>query len=63
MLTSRNAGTSYEYHFCTTDPDRDEIYYCVNWDDGTGVVSLGPYPSGVCITESHTWDEKGTYII
>ena len=61
--TSGNAGTSYDYDFCTTDPDGDEVYYCVNWDDGTGEVCLGPYPSGVCITESHTWDEEGTYIV
>ena len=61
--TSGNAGTSYDYHFCTTDPDGDEVYYCVNWDDGTGEVCLGPYPSGVCTTVSHTWDEEGTYIV
>ena len=61
--SSGNAGTSYDYHFCTTDPDGDDIYYCVNWDDGTGEVCLGPYPSGVCTTVSHTWDEEGTYIV
>jgi len=61
--TSGNAGTSYDYDFCTTDPDGDEVYYCVNWDDGTGEVCLGPYQSGVCTTVSHTWDEEGTYIV
>jgi hypothetical protein len=59
--TSGQAGTSYDYNLCTTDPDGDEVFYCINWDDGTGEVCIGPYPSGVCTTVSHTWEEQGTY--
>ncbi len=60
---SGNAGTSYNYHFCSNDPDGDDIYYCVDWGDGSGEVCLGPYPSDTCITESHTWISDGNYII
>jgi hypothetical protein len=61
--TSGNSGTSYKYNISTTDPDGDNVYYCVNWSDGTGEVCLGPFESGEKITISHTWNEKGTYTI
>jgi len=61
--SSGNTGTEYEYRFCSSDPDGDDIYYCVDWDDGTGEVCLGPFSSGTCITEKHTWISDGTYTI
>jgi hypothetical protein len=47
---------NYTYTFSTTDPDGDQVYYLVEWGDGT---STG------WITETsatHSWD-KGTYLI
>jgi hypothetical protein len=61
--TSGKTGTAYDYYFCSSDPDGDDIYYCVDWGDGSGEVCLGPYPSNTCITVSHTWTSDGTYII
>jgi len=56
-------GEGYPYTFVSTDPDYDEIYYCINWSDGTGEMCIGPYPSGEEVALNHTWYEKGTYII
>ena len=61
--SSGKVGTSYDFDFCSSDPDGDDLYYCVDWDDGSGEVCFGPFPSNTCIIESHTWDSKGTYSI
>jgi hypothetical protein len=61
--SSGSAGTSYTYKFCSSDPDGDEIYYCVDWDDGTGELCYGPFPSETCIEESHAWTSDGTYSV
>jgi len=60
---SGKTGTSYDYNFCSSDPDGDNISYCVDWGDGAGEVCLGPFPSGTCITQSHNWTSDGTYTI
>lgn len=61
--TSGKAGTEYEYTFVTTDPEDDDVYYCIDWGDGTPEVWIGPYESGIDATATHTWSSKGTYII
>jgi hypothetical protein len=59
-----SAGTSYEYTFISTDPNEDQVSYYIKWDDGsitdwTAFQASGP-PG---YSESHTWDEQGTYTI
>ena len=58
-----NVGIEYDYNFVTTDPDNDDIYYYIQWGDGTNTGWLGPYLTGENIIQSHTWSEKGTYNI
>jgi len=57
------AGTEYTYTFCTTDPDGDDVFYCIDWDEDSGEICIGPHPSGMCVEVSHTWTEQGTYIV
>ncbi len=59
------AGTSYEYGFVSMDPDGDDILeYIVDWGDGTETERIiGPFASEEEATASHTWDEKGSYLI
>jgi hypothetical protein len=47
----------------TVDPDRDQIYYMFDWDDGTNSSWLGPYESGEIVNATHTWNEDGIYDI
>jgi len=61
--TSGNSGTVYTYNISTTDPDGDNVYYCVNCSDDTGEGCLGPFASGEKVTITHMWTEKGTYTI
>ena len=48
---------------CATDPDGDDIWYYVDWDDWEDTLWLGPYPSGQEVIVSHTWDDRGKYTI
>ena len=58
-------GVAMDYGFTSADPEGDDIdYYTINWGDGTGDETLaGPFTSGVEQMASHTWAEKGTYVI
>ena len=63
--TSGTAGVEYEYTFTTTDPDGDDIYFHVSWGCcGPGDFhTYGPYESGEIAKLSHTYHEKGNYVI
>ncbi len=61
--TSGTAGKSYPYVFETSDIDGNNIWYYIEWDDGTVTGWLGPYNSGERITKSHTWNDRGKYTI
>jgi len=52
-----------KYNISTIDPNGDEIYYFVDWGDGTNTSWIGPYPSGKEITINYTWTKQGTYLI
>ncbi len=45
------------------DPEGDEMLVLWDWDDGTITDWQGPYASGEKVCDSHTWNEKGDYII
>jgi len=49
--------------FVSTDPDGDDVYYYIDWGDGTNSSWIGPYNPGEEISLSHAWNEKGTYVI
>jgi len=55
-------GVQYNYTVVTTDPDGDDVYYFIDWGDGTSGW-YGPYPSGMMVTINHTWSNPGTYTI
>lgn len=52
-----------EFTFVTTDPDGDDVYYCIDWGDDSEEVCLGPYKSGEEVKAKHTWVEEGAYAI
>ena len=56
-------GKDIEFIVVTTDPDGDDVIYCFNWDDGSGEICIGPFPSGQEVPMSHVWEEPGTYTI
>jgi hypothetical protein len=57
------AEVSTEYHFNAIDPEGEQLYYYIQWDDGTNSGWFGPYASGEQINRSHTWLTTGTYTV
>lgn len=61
--SSGKTGVEYEYTFASTDPEQDQISYFIDWDDDTSSGWTRRLPSGNYYNSSHTWNEKGEYII
>ncbi|HVQ00641.1 MAG TPA: hypothetical protein VMT57_03920 [Candidatus Thermoplasmatota archaeon] len=57
------AGDEYIYGFETTDPEGNDVYYFVDWGDGTYSGWIGPYYSGTEAAAHHTYAVKGTITI
>jgi len=58
-----DVGVEYEYTFVANDFEENDIYYYVDWSDGTHDDWFGPYPSGEEATATHAWDLGGDYHI
>lgn len=56
-------GTTYTYYFSTTDPEKNNVYYYIDWNDGNTTSWYGPYTSGTEKSLTHTWSSDGTYTI
>jgi hypothetical protein len=54
---------TYNYTFNSTDPENEDVYYFIEWGDGTYSGWIGPFPSGEEITCNHTWYYKGKYLV
>ena len=61
--TSGEAGVEYNYTFLIIDPEGDDVWFYVDWGDGTAEEWIGPYESGVEVTTRKVWYENGTYEI
>jgi hypothetical protein len=55
--------TDYTYTFTTTDPEAENVYYYIDWGDGSVEEWIGPYSSGESIDVVHSWSELGDYEI
>ncbi|MHA2367090.1 MAG: NosD domain-containing protein, partial [Candidatus Hodarchaeales archaeon] len=57
-------GEKYDWTFVSTDPDGHDIYYWIQWGDGTSPIEwIGPYSSGEEVTVSHTFSRQETFTI
>ncbi len=56
-------NAEYEYTFVAKDANMDDLYYFIDWGDGTNSGWIGPYHSDEEIVQSHKWSEKGIYNI
>jgi hypothetical protein len=57
------AGESYTYKVKSDDPQNDNIFYFIDWDDGSDTGWFGPFPSGEEQSKSHSWTEQDEYTI
>jgi parallel beta-helix repeat protein len=57
-------GKKYDWTFLSADPNGHDLYYYINWGDGSAPLEwVGPYESSEKVTFSHTFKEKETYIL
>jgi hypothetical protein len=61
--SSGKPNNNYDFTFTTTDPESDQVYYYVDWGDGTNSGWDGPHNSGASATLSHTWAEEQEFTI
>jgi hypothetical protein len=54
-------GVEYFYRFVTTDPEGGDVYFYVDWGDGTIAEWIGPYDSGEEEILCHIWEQRGVY--
>jgi nitroreductase len=53
----------YSYTVTTTDPDTDDVFYFIDWGDGSNSGWVGPFSSGTTATLNHSWSQPGTYTL
>jgi hypothetical protein len=53
----------YTYAVVTTEPDGEDVYYFIDWGDGTNSGWFGPYASGQEATAQKSWSTAGTYTV
>jgi thiol-disulfide isomerase/thioredoxin len=66
ILTGPSSGKpkkEYSYNVTATDPEGGQVWYWIDWGDGTNTSWIGPFDSGTKITESHTWTSKENFTI
>lgn len=56
-------GKKYVFTFLSSDQDGHDVYYKIDWDDGTNTGWIGPYGSSEEITLNYSWNKKGEYSI
>jgi hypothetical protein len=61
--TPGHVGVYYKYIFSSNDPEGNDLWYFVDWGDGTDSGWVGPYHSGEEAILRHYWNKKGSYTI
>ncbi len=59
--TEGKPGNPYLFSFQSVDGQDQDIYYFIDWGDGSNSDWLGPYISGTIIHVTHTWTSKGVF--
>ena len=56
-------GEEAEFTFVTKDINGDDVYYYIDWGDGTNSGWVGPYASGEEVMLNHSWTKARAYLI
>ena len=65
-ISGPNTGkprVEHEYMVSTNDPDGEQVFYKIDWGDGTITDWEGPYNSGIPASTSHIWTQRAFYKI
>jgi hypothetical protein len=61
--TTGEPGIVYDFSFKSTFTLGLDLFYYIDWGDGTVNDWVGPFPEGTDVQKTHTWEEPGTYTI
>ncbi|UCF50427.1 MAG: right-handed parallel beta-helix repeat-containing protein [Thermoplasmatales archaeon] len=61
--TTGGTDTPIEFEFKSKDGDGHEVFYYIDWGDGSYEEWLGPFSSDTWQSASHTWAERGEYTV
>jgi outer membrane protein assembly factor BamB len=61
--TSGRPYKEYDFTFTSTSPLGRDVYYYIEWGDGSIKNWFGPYISGEEVTVSHKWSKMGIFTI
>jgi len=53
----------YTYSVITIEPDGEDVYYYIEWGDGTNSGWLGPFNSGTQTSVQKSWSATATYTV
>jgi hypothetical protein len=53
----------YNYSVVTTEPEGEDVYYYIEWGDGTNTEWLGPFNSGTPTSAQKSWSVGATYTV
>ena len=53
----------YNFTIKAIDPENDNVYYIIDWGDGSNTGWIGPFSSGEEVIVTHFWLKQGTYIV
>ncbi len=62
-IKNGNIGVEYDYNIVSIDSDGDQLFYYIDWGDGSFQDWSGPYSSGQEITFKHAFNKKRIYVI
>lgn len=60
---SGKPSNNYSYTFVSVDPDGNDVFYQINWGDGTVEDWVGPFEPNEIVIRDYLWDEKGNFTI
>ncbi|RLF58456.1 MAG: hypothetical protein DRN27_05385 [Thermoplasmata archaeon] len=63
FLYAPYSGEEVEFEIISKDIHYKDVFYQIDWDDGSNTNWLGPYPSTEKMSITHCWDEEGIYWI
>jgi len=61
--TDLKPNKDYTYKISTTEPDGEQVYFYIDWGDGSTVDWDGPYNSDEEVSYQHRWTTKSTFTI
>jgi len=61
--TDGKTGETYSYTIMAVDGNLDDLFYYVDWGDGSNTGWVGPYISGYGVEFTHSWSSEGSYTI